>query len=160
MKFLPSQDASFSTSVRNHLKEIQKTTEGNTTIVEGKYVESPHSGKVVFKPNDEKVCPLCALNLNLKHTDVLVLSQFVRPNGQLLPRRITGLCCVQQTKLTKLVTMSKKAGLMPNLAPANSHKDPAKRRGSKKLHRFFDEATIRDTTLRNVARYREIRYTK
>lgn len=153
------KSSNFSTSSCLQLKEIERRVEGHTTVVEGKYVESPNTNKLVSKElADKKVCPLCALDLNLKHTDVLVLSQFVRSDGRLLPRRVTGLCCSQQYKLTRLVLMAKKAGLMPNLAPANSHKDPAKRRGSKKLRRFFDDATIKDTRFLNVTRFRDVQF--
>ena len=55
-----------------------------------------------------------------------------------------GLCDAQQYRITMLVTMAKKAGLLPNLQPANSHCDPLKRRGSRKLHRYFDESTIKN----------------
>lgn len=46
------------------------TTEDNNVItIEGKFVESPRQGELVKNPiEDKKVCVLCALNLNLKHT--------------------------------------------------------------------------------------------
>lgn len=34
-------------------------------------------------------------------------------------------------------------GLMPNLTPANSKKDPKKRYGWKKYNKYFDESTIK-----------------
>lgn len=58
----------------------------------------------------EKPCYLCALGLDVKHTDVLILSQFVRSDGCMLPRRITGLCRRQQKKVGTMVTMAQKAG--------------------------------------------------
>jgi len=99
-------------------------------------------------------CPLCALDLNLKHSDVLVLGQFVRPDGRIVPRYISGLCDAQQYRITMLVTMAKKAGLLPNLQPANSHCDPLKRRGSRKLHRYFDESTIKNPKIGWILRYK------
>jgi small subunit ribosomal protein S18 len=42
---------------------------------------------------------------------VLILSQFVRSDGCMLPRRITGLCKIQQKKMSSLVTMAQKAGM-------------------------------------------------
>lgn len=42
--------------------------------------------------------------------DVLILSQFLRSDGCVLPRRITGLCSVQQKRLGPLVAMAQKAG--------------------------------------------------
>ena len=158
--FLPTSNNNtskrfFSTSETTYLKEIISEIEGNKMVVEAKYVASPREGSLIDnKLSNKEVCPLCTLNLNLKHTDVLVLSQFVRPDGRILPRRISGLCCSQQYRITHLITMAKKAGLMPNLAPANSHRDPAKRRRSKKFNRYFDETTIKDTKVRNVLKYR------
>lgn len=55
-------------------------------------------------------CYMCALGLDVKHTDVLILSQFVRSDGCMLPRRITGLCRRQQKKIGKMVSMAQKAG--------------------------------------------------
>lgn len=59
---------------------------------------------------DKPQCYMCALELDVKHTDVLILSQFVRSDGCMLPKRITGLCARQQKKIGKLVTMAQKAG--------------------------------------------------
>ena len=42
--------------------------------------------------------------------DVLILSQFVRSDGCMIPRRITGLCKMQQKKIGILVAMAQKAG--------------------------------------------------
>lgn len=42
--------------------------------------------------------------------DVLILSQFVRPDGCMMPRRITGLSRPQQKIMSKLVSMAHKAG--------------------------------------------------
>lgn len=59
---------------------------------------------------EKRLCYMCALGLDVKHTDVLILSQFVRSDGCMLPKRITGLCKRQQKKIGKLVTMAQKAG--------------------------------------------------
>lgn len=92
---------------------------------------------------NQRFCPECTLGLEVKHTDVLILSQYVRTDGCMLPRRITGLCYRQQRKMGALVTMAQKAGLMPNLAPERSKKDPKKRSGWRKFNKYFDEKTIR-----------------
>ena len=79
-------------------------------------------------------CYMCKLNLDVKHTvsplntialqvlkliifsikiqDVLILSQFLRSDGCMLPKRITGLCKRQQKRIGTMVTMAHKAGLM------------------------------------------------
>lgn len=128
-------------------------------VISADIVPSPREPYLI-KNSNSNVCPLCALGLEVKHTDVLILSQFVRSDGCMLPKRITGLCNMQQRKVSSLVTMAQKAGmlcllyyvqyycflfagLMPNLNPANSKKDPSKRYGWKKFNKYFDESTIK-----------------
>ena len=95
------------------------------------------------KNQGTQFCPVCTLGLDIKHTDVLILSQYVRSDGCMLPRRITGLCKKQQKRIGTLVRMAHKSGLMPNLGPRNSQKDPKKRFAWKKFNKYFDENTIR-----------------
>lgn len=95
------------------------------------------------RENGTQFCPRCTLGLDVKHTDVLILSQYVRSDGCMLPRRITGLCRKQQAYMSYLVSMAHKAGLMPNLNPSYSKKDPTKRFGYRKFNKYFDENTIR-----------------
>ncbi|XP_044738386.1 39S ribosomal protein S18a, mitochondrial [Chrysoperla carnea] len=123
------------------LKEIKETKVGNELVIEGVQIPSPREQYLVKIP-EKDACPVCSLNLNVKHTDVLILSQFVRSDGCMLPRRITGLCKTQQKRIGTMVTMAQKAGLMPNLAPANSKKDPKQRYRWKKCNTYFDENTI------------------
>ncbi|KAK4314764.1 hypothetical protein Pmani_013965 [Petrolisthes manimaculis] len=125
------------------LKEIVVKEEDNIITVEGKYIKSPREALLVKPEHGEcNSCSLCALNLNLKHTDVLVLSQFVRSDGCMLPKRVTGLCARQQKRVKWLVAMAQKSGLMPNLAPSWSKRDPKARYRSKKYNRYFDESTL------------------
>lgn len=91
----------------------------------------------------KKFCPECTLGLEIKHTDVLILSQYVRADGCMLPQRVTGLCKRQQRKIGVMVTMAHKAGLLSNLKPANSKRDPTKRKGYRKFNTYFDESTIK-----------------
>lgn len=58
-----------------------------------------------------KCCPICDLELNVKHTDVLILSQYLRQDGCMLPKRVTGLCGKQQRRIGTMVTMAQKAGI-------------------------------------------------
>lgn len=51
--------------------------------------------------------------------DVLILSQFVRSDGCMLPRRITGLCNVQQKRITTMVAMAQKAGNLKRFSIKN-----------------------------------------
>lgn len=100
---------------------------------------------------------------------MLILKQFVRPDGCMLPRKVTGLCKIQQKRMYYLVAMAQKAGLllsfhfiminykfkktliyfeylvlglMSNLTPSWSKKDPTKRYKYKKYNTYWDEKTI------------------
>ncbi|XP_053609285.1 large ribosomal subunit protein mL66 [Plodia interpunctella] len=150
---LSTSTRAIATSRPLNLKEIREKNEGGTLVVEGVNVTSPRSELLIraekLSPPPEPLqkseiapCYMCALGLDVKHTDVLILSQFVRSDGCMLPRRITGLCRRQQKKIGKMVTMAQKAGLMINLTPAYCNKDPKKRRDYKKFNTYFDEATI------------------
>ncbi|CAB3227219.1 unnamed protein product [Arctia plantaginis] len=157
--FSLARNAIISTSVRSiattkplNLKDIRECKEGSTLIVEGVTVPSPRTELLIraenipgyepVVPSSKPPCYMCALGLDVKHTDVLILSQFVRTDGCMLPRRITGLCRRQQKKIGKMVTMAQKAGLMINLTPDNCKKDPRKRREHKKFNTYYDERTI------------------
>lgn len=62
------------------------------------------------KSSEEKFCPKCTLGLDIKHTDVLILKQYLREDGTMLPKRITGLCNVQQKNIGTMVLMARRAG--------------------------------------------------
>ncbi|XP_027290269.1 28S ribosomal protein S18a, mitochondrial isoform X3 [Cricetulus griseus] len=49
--------------------------------------------------------------------DVLLLSQFIRPHGGVLPRNVTGLCLEEHRKIEECVKMAHRAGLFPNHRP-------------------------------------------
>lgn len=117
-------------------------------VIEGKHVTSPHKELLVkelveCQKEGKQFCPECTLGLDIKHTDVLILSQYVRQDGCMLPRRVTGLCSRQQKRIGNMVTMAQKAGLMMNLNPSWSKKDPKARYGMKKFNSYFDEDTIK-----------------
>lgn len=124
------------------MKQIITKEEGNNIVIQGQIVDSER--KPFLVECETNACPICSARLNVKHTDVLILSQFVRSDGCMLPRRVTGLCNKQQRRVSSLVTMAQKAGLMPNLNPSNSKKDPLKRYQWKKFNKYFDETTIKD----------------
>lgn len=79
-------------------------------IISGEIIPSPRESLLLKEVKTDTFCPKCTLGLEIKHTDVLILSQYLRSDGCLLPRRITGLCKVQQKHIGKLVTMAQKAG--------------------------------------------------
>lgn len=132
------------------LKEIHESQEGKVRVFEGVNVPSPREPYVIKLEDHRGCCNICTLGLEVKHTDVLILSQFLRSDGCMLPRRVTGLCRKQQKRISYMVAMAQKAGLMPNIAPSSSKMDPKKRRKWKKYNTYFDEATIKD--VRSFAR--------
>ena len=136
-------------------------------MIEGVTLASDRSNKLVKTDNigHSESCYMCKLNLDLKHTvnfywqnlftkhcfesrihsfqDVLILSQFLRTDGCMLPRRVTGLCKRQQKRVGTLVTMAQKAGLMSSINPPGSKKDPKLRHKWKKWNSYWDETTIK-----------------
>lgn len=130
------------------LVEVDRDSKKQSLTIKANYVSSENSSYLVneltdCQKNGTKFCPQCHLGLEIKHTDVLILSQYVRPDGCMLPRRITGLCKKQQKSIGTMVTMAQKAGLMINLTPAYCKKDPKKRFGMKKFNKYFFESTIK-----------------
>lgn len=122
---------------------VHEKEQGNTVIIEGLYVKSEREPYLIKHDNECKACPICRLGLEVKHTDVLILSQFTRTDGCMLPRRITGLCKKEQRKISAMVSMAQKAGLMSILTPSTSKKDPKLRKKWKKFNMYFDENTIK-----------------
>ncbi|XP_031565998.1 30S ribosomal protein S18, chloroplastic-like [Actinia tenebrosa] len=62
-------------------------------------------------------CPICSANILFTYKDVLFLSQFLSPEGNLLSRRVTGVCGKQQIKLEKAIKISRRLGLLPKCGP-------------------------------------------
>ncbi|XP_077291209.1 mitochondrial ribosomal protein S18A [Arctopsyche grandis] len=137
----------FNVSAPVAVKQIVTTTQNKEMTVEGLRVSSPREHWLV-KPTtdvtvgDRKPCYMCALDLDVKHTDVLILSQFVRSDGCMLPKRITGLCSMQQKKIGVMVQMAHRAGLMLNLTPKGCKRNISNRKNWKKFNTYFDESTI------------------
>lgn len=88
------------------VKQVQNDKE---LVIYGEIHSSPREPYLL--KNEDKCCPVCASGLDVKHTDVLILSQFVRSDGCMLPKRVTGLCKSQQKRIGNLVTMAQKAGM-------------------------------------------------
>ncbi|XP_053314552.1 39S ribosomal protein S18a, mitochondrial [Spea bombifrons] len=98
------------------LRELTEKKDGNVTVLEGRISEVTAA---VCPPNPSGGCPICRWNLKHKYsyTDVLLLSQFIRSDGGMLPRRITGLCNEEHRKVEASVQMAHRAGLLPNHRP-------------------------------------------
>ncbi|KAL1461498.1 hypothetical protein WDU94_013387 [Cyamophila willieti] len=124
---------------------IVEQKQGKTLTIEAVYQPSPRSSTLIKLPEveDKECCSLCKLDLPIKHTDVLILSQFLRSDGCMLSRRVTKLCSKQQMRMSNLVSMAQKAGLMSKLNPRNSKKNPKLRYGEKKFNNYWDESLMR-----------------
>ncbi|XP_043543193.1 39S ribosomal protein S18a, mitochondrial isoform X1 [Chiloscyllium plagiosum] len=99
------------------LREIIRVQDGQSTMIEGRKIED--SLVASEPPNPSGQCPICRWNLKHKYnyTDVLLLSQFIRSDGGMLPRRITGLCFEEHKKIEICVKMAHRAGLLPDHKP-------------------------------------------
>ncbi|XP_043916372.1 39S ribosomal protein S18a, mitochondrial isoform X2 [Protopterus annectens] len=93
------------------LREVTENKDGKTTVIEGHIVDMKSPTQV--PPNPSGQCPICQWNLKHKYnyTDVLLLSQFIRSDGCLLPRRITGLCFEEHKKVEVCVKMAHRAAI-------------------------------------------------
>nr|XP_033337277.1 28S ribosomal protein S18a, mitochondrial [Megalopta genalis] len=138
---LPTQNRNISLSATTYLKEIIERKEGNNLIIEA-VIKPDEKEKLFLKPK-HGACPVCSAGLNIKHTDVLILSQFLRSDGCILPRRITGLCKVQQKRISTMILMAQSAGLMPKRCSKGKYYDPSNKGRWRKFNTYYDEETIR-----------------
>lgn len=84
---------------------------GKTLEISAEYKASPRKENLLKEVHStKKFCPKCTLGLDIKHTDVLILQQYLRSDGTMLPRRITGLCAIQQKNIGTMVLMARRAG--------------------------------------------------
>ncbi|KAM5164837.1 large ribosomal subunit protein mL66 [Mantella aurantiaca] len=98
------------------LRELVEKKEGKTTVLEGRILEEKEA---LCPPNPSGQCPICRWNLKHKYdyTDVLVLSQFIRSDGGMIARKLTGLCAEEHKKVAACIKMAHRAGLLPNHRP-------------------------------------------
>lgn len=98
------------------LRHVVEQQEGKTTTIEGKILDTTPAPE---PPNPAAKCPIYRWNLQNKYnyTDVLLLRQFIRSDGGMLPRRITGLCYEEHRKVAVCVQMAHRAGLLPDHKP-------------------------------------------
>ncbi|VDP42986.1 unnamed protein product [Schistosoma margrebowiei] len=74
-------------------------------------------------------------------TDVRILSQFLRPDGTVLPRRISGISGRSQIHLELMTERARKAGLLPvQIKPDGSH--VYERRGRHRFNVYYDSEMI------------------
>ncbi|ODM97607.1 28S ribosomal protein S18a, mitochondrial [Orchesella cincta] len=106
---------SLSTTCACYVKQIDVTEVGDQIVIEAKIVPSAREKYIAKLPTDPtgcKGCPLCRLGLTVRHTDVLIINQFINSKGKQLPREITGLCMEQHKRMDYLIVMAEKAGLI------------------------------------------------
>ncbi|XP_014665612.1 PREDICTED: uncharacterized protein LOC106807695 [Priapulus caudatus] len=118
-------------------KQIKRTESGNTTVIEAVPIEVKDRSKQLLSVDDPHgACPLCRLGIEISHTDVLVIRQFLSDEGRLLPRRITGLCQKSQWKMQRTLQQAQRAGLLRTLLPRNQKYIPPGK--WKKYNSYYD----------------------
>ncbi|XP_065121770.1 large ribosomal subunit protein mL66 [Paramisgurnus dabryanus] len=124
------------------LRHVVEQKEGKTTVIEG--VIEPTS-EVPQPPNPTAKCPIYRWNLQNKYnyTDVLLLSQFIRSDGGMLPRRITGLCAHEHTKVAICVQMAHRAGLLPDHRPRLPEGHVPKPKPNPPLNRYLTRYSVK-----------------
>jgi ribosomal protein S18 len=101
----------------NNSKIIERTsdTAKNVVTIQGKYLPNEPNKQLKYKHEPTSACAFCKLekmNIYVQHTDVIILRQFLRDDGSILPTSVTGLCWKQQKKLMTIVKQAKEAGLL------------------------------------------------
>ncbi|KAK0141491.1 28S ribosomal protein S18a, mitochondrial [Merluccius polli] len=121
------------------MKVVEKQ-EGETTTIEGRILDVPAAPE---PPNPSAACPIYRWNLQNKYdyTDVLLLSQFIRSDGGMLPKRITGLCPEEHRKVEICVKMAHRAGLLPDHKP-KLPADHVPRKPKPQLNRYLTRWSI------------------
>ncbi|XP_069579941.1 large ribosomal subunit protein mL66 [Brachyistius frenatus] len=122
------------------IRQVVEKRDGNTVTIEGKILDIPAGPE---PPNPAAKCPIYRWNLQHKYnyTDVLLLSQFIRSDGGLLPRRITGLCLEEHRKIAICVQMAHRAGLLPDHKP-KLPEDHVPKRPKQQLNRYLTRWSI------------------
>merc|ERR1712212_544912 len=129
---LTSSPTCLSTSACLRVRKIVKNEDEKMTTVEGVYIPSERKDRLLEPPVDAlysgtpcksqpghvvtRSChPFCRFNFvhEVKHTDVLIISQFMDSEGKILDKELTGLCQRQHTRVDKLIKMAAKSGLFP-----------------------------------------------
>ena len=119
-----SSSRSLSVSTPRSYREVTVKEDGKKITIEGIPKESERKGRLIepdflkrssdsceVKHNCHSLCKFSQVH-EIKHTDVLILEQFVESNGKIIPRNVTGLCERQHYRMNKLIGMAQKAGIM------------------------------------------------
>jgi len=136
------------------IKEIVRKEEGNSLVISGRYAASPREKYLIPTVSEQDapcLCPLCRLGLHIQHTDVLILTQFVDSRGKGLPRYVTKLCRKQHRRLSYLLVMAEKAGLMDKFTKEGTKRELE---GWEKLNKYYDESAIEEFVNQKTGRNR------
>jgi len=156
-----------STSACLPLRKIVKNVDDKTTTVEGVYIPSDRKDNLLQPsveasysgtPCKSEPCnavtrschPFCRFNFvhEVKHTDVLIISQFMDSQGKIMDREVTGLCKRQHTRVNKLIKMAAKSGLFPK--EQDQFREEKEKVPGANLNCYYDERTIDIQHMRNV----------
>ncbi|KAK2726678.1 large ribosomal subunit protein mL66-like [Artemia franciscana] len=142
-----AQSRAVQSSQISYLKKIEQEEKENKIVIKATYYDSDRVNNLLpqtaIHSENCGACPLCRIGIPVMHTDVLIISQFVNSKGGIMPRKVTGLCKRMQKRIDYLVPMAQRAGLLMNLTPDYSKKDPKRRRGWKRFNTYYDESTIK-----------------
>ncbi|XP_056604583.1 39S ribosomal protein S18a, mitochondrial [Triplophysa dalaica] len=124
------------------LRNVVEKKEGKTTVIEGVIESTPERPQ---PPNPTAKCPIYRWNLQNKYNyiDVLLLSQFIRSDGGMLPRRVTGLCAQEHNKIAICVQMAHRAGLLPDHRPHLPEGHVPKPKPNPPLNRYLTRYSVK-----------------
>ncbi|VDO13003.1 unnamed protein product [Rodentolepis nana] len=128
------------TSSRLLKKEIKRIEDGKTVTYEGVPCKSERTPNLLDMTGlgDPRINdPIIRLGLKLRHTDILILCQFLRPDGTILPREISGLTKGTQLHVEMLIERAQSSGLLPISIDADG-KHTYKARGPHVKNVYYD----------------------
>ncbi|KRX34518.1 28S ribosomal protein S18a, mitochondrial, partial [Trichinella britovi] len=99
------------------IRKVFEKIDGNNVTVSAEILKSDESNFTRQFPSHQDGCSLCRLGLELSFMDVLILRQFMRNDGTVLPQQLTKLCTKQQRIVERLVMQAHLSGLFPTLKP-------------------------------------------
>eukprot|EP00057_Strongylocentrotus_purpuratus_P025920 XP_011680394.1 PREDICTED: 28S ribosomal protein S18a, mitochondrial-like [Strongylocentrotus purpuratus] len=114
--------------------DVNEKAVGDTLEIEALYEEPGVNYSPIDNPHG--ACPICSRNLHITYKDVLILSQFVDKDGNVLSRELTGVCAKQQLHLRECVERAMAADLLPNHRPSHLPSPQEKEPGKAVFHRF------------------------
>jgi len=141
-------------------KDIHHKEEGKKIVVEGVKVASPNTANLVTegcREGRQHCHPFCRSPIvgQVKHTDVLVIDQFLTSTGEIYSQEDLGICKRQWIRLRKLAEMAQRAGLMPGkeFYAADVRKTPW---GSQNC--YWDEKSIDVQWNKNQAKSKQMEF--